>query len=81
MNRVKDLKNFISTNYPALSKTKFDVAKIGTRIYIYLVDRRGNLQRDLLFRGALPTVNEMPVLRKLLESNIKDVMTKWEYAC
>jgi|688.fasta_scaffold1029409_2 hypothetical protein len=79
MNRVSDLKNYISSTYPALPKAKFDIAKIGARIYIYLVDRRGNLQREPLFRGALPTVNELPVLRKQLEANIKDVMTKWEY--
>lgn len=81
MNRVSDLKNYISSNYPALSKTKFDIAKIGARIYIYLVDRQGNLQREPLFRGALPTVNELPALKKQLEANIKAVMVKWEYNC
>ena len=79
MNRVSDLKNYIASNYPALPKTKFDIAKIGARIYIYLVDRRGNLQREPLFRGALPTINELPVLRTQLENNIKQAMTKWEY--
>jgi hypothetical protein len=79
MNRVSDLKNYIATTYPALPRTKFDIAKIGARIYIYLVDRRGNLQREPLFRGALPTINELPVLRTQLENNIKEVMKKWEY--
>ena len=79
MNRVSDLRNYIESNYPALPKTKFDIAKIGARIYIYLVDRRGNLQREMLFRGALPTVNDMPALKKLLEKNVKDAMVKWEY--
>ena len=79
MNRVTDLKNYISSNYPALPKTKFDIAKIGARIYIYLVDRKGNLQREPLFRGALPTVNELPVLKKLLEENIRQAMVKHEY--
>jgi len=79
MNRVSDLKNYIASTYPALPKTKFDIAKIGARIYIYMVDRRGNLQREPLFRGALPTINELPVLRTQLENNIKQVMKKWEY--
>jgi hypothetical protein len=79
MNRVSDLKKYIISNYPALAKEKFDIAKIGARIYIYLVDRRGNLQREPLFRGALPTVNELPALKKQLEQNIKAAMTKWEY--
>jgi hypothetical protein len=80
MNRVSDLKNYIATTYPALPKSKFDIAKIGARIYIYLVDRRGNLQREPLFRGALPTVNELPALKKQLETNVKAAMTKHEYA-
>lgn len=79
MNRVSDLKKYIKDLYPALPKSKFDIAKIGVRIYIYLVDRNGNLQRELLFRGALPTVNEMPVLKKQLENTVKNVMVKWNY--
>lgn len=80
MNRVSDLKNYIASTYPALSSAKFDIAKIGARIYIYLVDRKGNLQREPLFRGALPTVNELPALKKQLEANVRQAMVKHEYA-
>jgi hypothetical protein len=79
MNRVSDVKKYITEVYPALSKNKFDIAKIGARIYIYLVDRNGSLQRELIFRGSLPAVNEMPVLKKHLESTIRNVMKKWNY--
>lgn len=79
MNRVQDLKNHIAAKYPKLSSKNFDIAKIGARIYIYLVDINGNLQREQLFRGALPMVNEVPVLRQQLDLNIKNVMQKWHY--
>ena len=42
MNRVQDLKNHIAAKYPKLSSKNFDIAKIGARIYIYLVDINGN---------------------------------------
>jgi hypothetical protein len=80
MNRVQDLKNHIASKYPKLAVKKFDIAKIGARIYIYFVDIEGNLQREQLFRGALPMVNEVPVLRQQLDLNIKNVMQKW-YFC
>ena len=44
MNRVQDLKNYIATKYTKLNIKKFDIAKIGARIYIYFVDLDGNLQ-------------------------------------
>lgn len=80
MNRVQDLKNYIAGKYPKLSSKKFDIAKIGARIYIYLVDTEGNLQREQLFRGALPMVNELSVLRNLLDVNINAVLEKWNYS-
>lgn len=79
MNRVQDLKNHIASKYPKLAVKKFDIAKIGARIYIYFVDIEGNLQREQLFRGALPMVNEVPVLRQQLDLNIKNVMQKWNF--
>ena len=79
MNRVQDLKNHIASKYPKLAVKKFDIAKIGARIYIYFVDIDGNLQREQLFRGALPMVNEVPVLKQQLDLNIKNVMQKWNF--
>lgn len=79
MNRVQDLKNHIASKYPKLAVKKFDIAKIGARIYIYFVDLEGNLQREQLFRGALPMVNEVPILKQQLELTIKNVMQKWNY--
>lgn len=79
MNRVQDLKNYIATKYTKLNIKKFDIAKIGARIYIYFVDLDGNLQREQLFRGALPMVNEVPILKQQLELNIKKIMQKWNF--
>jgi len=79
MNRVQDLKSYIIGEYPKMDSKKFDIAKIGARIYIYFVDQSGNLQRELVFRGALPTVNELPILKKRLETTIDNIMTKWNF--
>jgi hypothetical protein len=79
MNRVQDLKQHIVQKYPKLSSNKFDIAKIGARIYMYFVDSEGNLQREQLFRGALPAVNELQILKKQLDANIQSVMEKWNY--
>lgn len=79
MNRVQDLKTYIAGNYPRLNIKKFDIAKIGARIYIYFVDLEGNLQREQVFRGALPMVNELPVLKKQLETTIETIMRKWRF--
>ena len=79
MKRVEDLKNHIAQQYPRLAPSKFEIAKIGARIYMYFVDRENNIQREQLFRGALPTVNELPILKKQLETTLDNVMKKWSY--
>ena len=79
MERVSDVKKYICLSYPLLPSSKFEVVKIGVRIYIYLVDKNGDLQREQIFRGALPSVNEEPVLRRLIENNIKQAIKKWGY--
>lgn len=79
MNSAKDLKTFIANNYPLLSTKKFDIAKIGPRMYIYFVDHSGNLQRERVFQGPLPMVNELAILRKQLDTRIEEIMKKWNY--
>lgn len=79
MKRVSDVTDYIAQKYPALSKDKFDIAKIGTNIYIYLVTRDNKLARESIFRGNLPAVEEEPTLKRYLEDNIKKVMIKYNY--
>ena len=79
MNTAKDLKKFIAGKYPALNSKKFDIAKIGPRMYIYFIDHEGDLQRERVFQGPLPMVNELAVLRKQLDSRIDELMTKWNF--
>lgn len=79
MKRVEDLKQYITQQYPRLAPSKFEIAKIGVRIYMYFVDRESNIQREQLFRGALPSINELPILKKQLETTINNVMKKWNY--
>jgi hypothetical protein len=78
--RVFDVKDYIKSKYPKLNEKKFDIVKIGVRTYVYLVDREGNLGRSIIYQGNLPAVNELPILKKVLEKGIHDAMTKWGYA-
>lgn len=79
MNSAKDLKKFITEKYPKLKPNKFDIVKIGPRMYIYFIDNRGDLQRERVFQGPLPMVNELVVLRKQLDTRVEEVMTKWNF--
>jgi hypothetical protein len=80
IHRVSDVKNYIKSNYPKLNEKKFDVVKIGVRTYIYLVDLQGNLQRGVVFQGNLPAINELDALKKAFESNVRNILQKWNYA-
>ena len=77
--RVNDVKKYIKGKYVKLSDKKFDVVKIGMRIYVYAVDRESNLQRAIIFRGNLPAINEVPVLMRAFEKGVNDAMRKWGY--
>ena len=80
MNSAKDLKKFIAETYPALKPTKFDIAKIGPRMYIYFIDQDNDLQREIVWQGPLPMVNELAILRKQLDIRVEEIMQKWNYA-
>jgi hypothetical protein len=58
---------------------KFDIAKIGARIYMYGVDVEGNLQRLFIYQGNLPAMNDLEVLRKSFERNVEDAVKKLGY--
>jgi hypothetical protein len=77
--RVSDVKKYIKSKYSKLDEKKFDIVKIGARSYMYFVDREGNLQREMVFQGNIPMVNELPVLMRQFEANIKRIMEKWNY--
>jgi hypothetical protein len=79
MNSSKGIRDYIEMMYPSLSPRKFDIVKSGPYTLIFLVDRRGDLQRAILFKGNLSSVDTLPALKKQLESNIRDAMVKWNY--
>lgn len=58
---------------------KFDIAKIGARIYMYAVDRQGNLQRKFIYQGNLPAMNELSVLKKSFERNVDKAIEELGY--
>jgi hypothetical protein len=76
--RTEDLKAYIQQKYPQLNPKKFDIVKIGVRIYIYYVGHDGNLQRQVVFRGCLPTTEGVPKLREVLENGIDAAVKKWQ---
>jgi hypothetical protein len=77
--RVNDVKKYITSKYPKLKENKFDIAKIGARTYIYLVDRNNDLQREPIFQGNLPAMNELNVLKKNFENTIDRIVKKHGY--
>jgi len=78
LNRTTDLKRFIISKY-SLPKDKFEIVKIGPRIWIYLVTQENTMGRHLLFTGALITVEASSHLKNHLIRNIEEGLTKFGY--
>lgn len=78
LKRVSHLKSFILDKYPIPSE-KFDLVKIGPRIWMYVVTKEATIDRAQLFTGALETVEDNDVLKKFLIANIEEALKKWEY--
>jgi len=79
LKNTRDLKEYISKFYPKLHPKKFDVVKIGWRIYIILITNDGFLAKEFLFRGSLETVNGLYKLKEILDNRIKKVLTKYNF--
>jgi len=78
LNRTSDLKRHIMNKY-GMPKDKFEIVKIGPRIWIYLVTKQNTMGRHLLYTGALITVETTPHLKKYLNSNIEAGLSKFGY--
>lgn len=78
LSRVADLKRHIMNKY-GMPKEKFEVVKIGPRIWIYLVTKQSTMGRALLYTGALITVESSSHLKRHLEGNIEKALRKYEY--
>jgi hypothetical protein len=79
MKRVSDVKDYILRTYGEIPGNKFDIVKIGSTVYIFLVTRSNELAREQIFKGPLDTVESQPKLKTFLETNIKNVLTKYNY--
>lgn len=75
--RTEDLKAYMLQKYTFLHPKRFDIVKIGVRIYIYYVDQEGNLARQIVFKGCLPTTEGVPKLREVLELGVESAVLKW----
>ena len=74
---TKDLKSYISQKYPRLHPKKFDIVKVGVRIYMYYVDNEGMLARSVVFRGCLPTIDGVPKLKEAMDKLVDSAVKKW----
>jgi len=77
--RVSHVVAYIKSNYPLMDHRKFDVVKIGARIYIYAVDRENHLQRHMIYQGNLPAMNELAILKQSFERNVQEAIKKIGY--
>jgi len=69
MKRVTDVKEYIISRYP-LHPDKFDVIKVGSSIWLYVIDRKIQLTRYQIFKGSLGTIDESEALKNYLLGNI-----------
>jgi len=78
LKRTTDLKQYVLNRHPQLDTSKFDVVKIGARVYVYYVDNNGNLAREQVFHGCLPTVEALPRLQEEMDRLIDYAIQKWK---
>jgi hypothetical protein len=78
LKRTSDLKAYILNKYPELNSKRFEIVKIGARIYMYYVDREGNLARQQVFQGHLPSIEGLPLLHERLDKLIEYAVKKWQ---
>ena len=77
LKKIEDLKAWIVQQYPELNPRKFEAVKIGKNVYVYYVGKDGNLHREVVFRGSLPTVEGLPVLQEQLAKKVDSFVKKW----
>jgi len=75
--KIEDLKAWIVQQYPELNPRKFETVKIGKNVYVYYVGKDGNLYREVVFRGSLPTIEGLPVLQNELAKKVSAFVKKW----
>lgn len=76
--RTTDLKKFIKDNYPIPSE-KFTVIRLGNRTFIYLVTKKCELEREIIFEGPIDAIEDNTVLLNYLKENIEKALTKHKY--
>jgi hypothetical protein len=62
-----------------MPSNKFEIVKIGPRIWIYLVTKKNTMGRALLYTGALNTVETSNVLKAHLNDRIESALKSFEY--
>lgn len=74
---TEGLKAYILQKYTHLHPKKFDIVKVGVRIYMYYVDNNGMLARSIVFKGCLPTIEGVPKLKEALDKLVEAAIQKW----
>ncbi len=74
INRTSHVKAYVKSTYPKMDLRKFEIAKIGVRVYMFGIDAEGSLKKLFIFQGNLPAMNELDVLKKSFERNVKSAV-------
>lgn len=78
MRRVNDVKDYIIATYP-LHPNKFEVIKVGSAIWLYVIDKKIQIARYQIFKGSLTTIDSSVILKNYLIGNILDAIIDLGY--
>lgn len=78
MKRTKDVIEYINNVY-YIDRDKYDVVKIGQRVWLYVVTKECKLARGLIFVGSIETTETSNTLKKYLEHNIAETLKTYNY--
>lgn len=78
MKRAKDVKDYICQTYP-ISENRLEVIKVGSSIWLYVINKKIELSRYNIFKGSLSTIDDSLILKNYLLNNIQSAMIDLEY--
>jgi len=77
--RTCDVKKYIIVNFHNIPEDRFDIVKVGRRVYIYLVTADCKLKREVISNMQLSLVNKQDYLLQYLRKSIEQVLKKYNY--
>lgn len=77
--RTSDVRKYVIVKFHNIPEDRFDIVKVGQRVYIYLVTKDCKLARAVIFNMQLSVVNGQDYLLKHLHRSIEQVLKKYDY--